>query len=175
MRSTIVMTVIGPDRAGIVEDVSGVVSEHGGNWLDSRMVHWAGEFAGVLRVEIDRSLESELRAALALLSDKGLQVLVRGDEQPGDSGQGEREEVSFRLVGQDRPGIIANVSRIISQFGANVEELHSSCESAPMTGETLFQAQAKLSVPKGRSVENLREALEAIASDLMVDLSLDSE
>jgi glycine cleavage system regulatory protein len=86
-------------------------------------------------------------------------------------------EVEFRriyldLVGADRPGIIRDISRALALRQVNVDELHTECTSAPMSGEILFNARAKLRVPLDTAVEDLCEVLEEIASDLMVDITL---
>src|SRR4051812_3506563 len=44
MQIPLVMTIIGPDRPGLVELLASLVAEHGGNWLESRMSHLAGQF-----------------------------------------------------------------------------------------------------------------------------------
>jgi glycine cleavage system regulatory protein len=175
MMRALVMTVIGADRPGLVEQLSAIVSEHGGNWVDSRMVHLAGEFAGVVRVEIAEERRFALQDQLLALGDHGLRVVVQGNEQPSSSEEVARRSVTFQLVGQDRPGILASVTRVISSHGANVEELHSGCTSAPMTGETLFEAKAHLSVPLSVSLDVLRDSLEEIAADLLVDISLETD
>jgi glycine cleavage system regulatory protein len=76
-------------------------------------------------------------------------------------------------VGQDRPGIIRDLSRALAARRVNVEELLTSCSSAPMSGEVLFEAKADLRIPQDVSLDELRETLETIATELMVDLTLD--
>lgn len=170
--STLVMTVIGPDRPGIVELLAEPVSRHAGNWLESRMAHLAGEFAGILRIEVPASNVHALVADLSTLQTGDLKIIVQrnlDDVLPVSTVS--RMLVKFHLVGQDRPGIVARVSRVLATNGANVEELTTGCSCAPMTGETLFEAEATVSVPNDESVSQLRAALETIASDLMVDVT----
>ncbi|MCB1094071.1 MAG: glycine cleavage system protein R [Verrucomicrobiae bacterium] len=171
--STLVMTVIGPDRPGLVEILAEPVSRHRGNWLESRMAHLAGEFAGILTIEVPTSSLESLRQDLAALAAHGLQITVQSEagENP-DLGE-LRQLVTFHLVGQDRPGIVASVSRVLASNGANVEELVTGCKCAPMTGETLFEAEATVSVPDSEAISALRGALELIAADLMVDVTFE--
>ena len=171
--STLVMTVIGPDRSGLVELLAGMISRCNGNWLESRMAHLAGEFAGILRVEVPSSAVEGLVADLAALKSNGLEVTVQSADPKPDSISASvaRILVKFDLVGQDRPGIVASISRVLATNGANVEELVTGCKGAPMTGETLFEAQAIVSVPNEDAIAKLHLALETIASDLMVDVS----
>ena len=76
----LVMTIISPDRTGLVESVARVVADHGGNWLESRMCRLGGEFAGILRIEIPAEKKSPLLAALQKLQPNGLQIVVRADQ-----------------------------------------------------------------------------------------------
>jgi glycine cleavage system regulatory protein len=171
MASSLVLTVMGPDRPGLVEALSSAVAGHGANWLESRMAHLAGHFVGLLRVSVPEAQIGALRSALRALEGSGLRVLVETGETP-EPGPDDRL-LALELVGLDRPGIIRDISRALALRGVNVEELDTCCESAPMSGETLFRARARLRVPAGRA-EELRSALEKIASELMVDLTLDA-
>jgi len=77
------------------------------------------------------------------------------------------------ILGEDRPGIVREISRVLATLGVNVEELNTACTRAANTGQSLFQAKAQLRLPEGGSADSLRTALEAVAADLMVDLSLE--
>ncbi len=170
MSAWIVLTVIGPDRPGLVEALSQTVAEHDANWLESRMSHLAGQFAGLLRVSVPRARAAALSRALGSLESQGLRVVVQ--ESIADELTAELRSLELDLIGQDRPGIIRDVSRALAQRGVNVEELVTCCTSAPMSGETLFQATARLRLPLDASLEELRATLERIANELMVDLNI---
>jgi glycine cleavage system regulatory protein len=170
MQRMLVMTVIGPDRTGLVESVAGLVTEHGGNWLESRMSRLGGHFAGILRVEVPSEKESLLVAALKKLESRGLTVVVHPD-QPKALPATARLSV-LEIVGQDRPGIVRQISHALASFGVNVEELHTECASAAMSGETLFKARATLSIPESCDTAQIRQKLEKIAEDLIVEISL---
>ena len=166
MQATLVMTVIGPDRTGLVESIAKVVAEHGGNWLESRMCRLGGEFAGIVRVAAPISQQPGLEAAIGKLS--GLTIVVRSDEPVQNAAQAVL--VSLEVVGQDRPGIVREITRALSAQGINVEELATECVSAPMSGETLFQAKAKILVPVGVALDKLRQTLESGLAGLTVEL-----
>ena len=168
MQVPLVMTVIGHDRPGLVDRVASLVAEHGGNWLESRMCRLGGEFAGILRVHVPAESEGPLRSALAGLSAHGLTVVLQSDREPPPVGI--RKLASLEIVGQDRPGIVRQISRALAGQGINVEELSTECVSAPMSGETLFKARAKLSIPDACDVGGVRGDLEKIAGDLLVDI-----
>ncbi|HWC58419.1 MAG TPA: ACT domain-containing protein [Verrucomicrobiae bacterium] len=170
MQHSLVMTVIGNDRPGLVDSVASIVAEHGGNWLESRMSRLGGQFAGIVHVEVPADREQSLAKALKALDARGLTVVVHSDQPQTHAS---RETNILEIVGQDRPGIVRQISHTLAEFGVNVEELHTECESAAMSGETLFKARAVLHIPESCDVTKLREALEKIAADLIVEISFE--
>jgi glycine cleavage system regulatory protein len=171
--ASLVATIIGRDRPGLVESVSDVVAEHGGNWLESRMAQMAGQFAGILRIEVDGDRRDALAAALVGLSSGGLRVVVEpADDVPEEPGP---RSVGLEVLGADRKGIVRQIAHAIAARGVNVVELETEVRSAPMSGELLFAASARLEVPAGASLADLRRDLERIASDLMVDVTVEDE
>ncbi len=169
MIESLVMTIIGADRPGLVEMVTACVADHGGNWLESRMSRLGGRFAGIARVEVPGERLAELRRALHGLEADGLRVVVEsGTGQAAAAGQA----ATLELVGNDRPGILRTVTGVLAAHGVNVEELSSECVSAPMGGGDLFQARARVLVPAGVKLDQVRGDLEKVGADLMVDLKL---
>ena len=173
MLATLVMTVIGADRPGLVQMVASRVADHGGNWLESRMCRLGGQFAGILRVEVAAERRDELVAALNTLEQDGLNVLIhREGDLPAITATGTLVQVE--IVGHDRPGILRSVSGVFASHGLNVEELASERVSAPMGGGTLFQAHATVALPAGVKIAVVRADLEKIAADLMVDVRIEA-
>jgi glycine cleavage system regulatory protein len=170
MLTTIVMTVIGADRPGLVQQVAASVADHGGNWLESRMCRLGGQFAGILRVEVPAPRAAELTHALAELDAQGLRVIIHAEAAENAPAPGML--ATLDLVGHDRPGILRSVSGVLAEHGVNVEELASERVPAPQGGGTLFQATATVLVPTGVNLAKVRGDLEKIAADLMVDLKL---
>ncbi|MDX6767166.1 MAG: ACT domain-containing protein [Candidatus Methylacidiphilales bacterium] len=170
MAIPLIMTVLGPDRPGLVDVVASAVAEHGGNWLDSRMCHLGGHFAGIVRVEVPGEREHALRQQIQSLSMRGLQVTVARDEAAGAAGP--RRTMVLDLVGNDRPGIVQQISHILAVHGVNVEELHTERTSAPWSGEPLFEARLRIEIPESCELPKLRADLEKIAAELMVDFTL---
>jgi glycine cleavage system regulatory protein len=164
------MTIIGPDRTGLVESIARVVATHGGNWLESRMCRLGGEFAGILRVEIVAERKAALIEALDKLQQHGLQIVVRADQLSTAVACG--RQTKLEIVGADRPGIVREITSALARAGVNVEEFSSEVVSAPMSGETLFKANARLQLPAGCDLAPLKAGLEKIAADLLVDVSL---
>jgi glycine cleavage system regulatory protein len=170
MRDTLVLTIIGPDRTGLVESVSDRIASHGGNWEESRMARLAGQFAGILLVTVDSARTDQLVSSLRALESAGLQVAVqptsRATPAPGTS-------IRLEVNGQDRPGIIRDVSRVLAERGINVEGLESEVRSAAMSGEHMFWARAHLLAPAGIDLTDLRARLERLSGELMVDLTVE--
>ena len=170
MQLSLVMTVIGEDHPGLVKTVAGIVADQGGNWLESRMARLGGQFAGVLRVQISAEKEAALVRSLKHLETEGLTIVVHSDRpQPEES---ERALTYLQIVGQDRPGIVHQISHALAAHGVNVEELNTECSSAAMSGEMLFKAEAKLKIPSSCNLGELKRELERIAEDLIVDITL---
>jgi glycine cleavage system regulatory protein len=171
----LVLTLIGADRPGLVEAVAGIIAAHDGNWLESRMTHLAGKFAGILRAELPPEKVSAALAALAALEGRGLKVVAETAARPGAAGAADAppRAMDLELVGLDRPGIVREISQLLAASGVNVEELVTDRHSAPMSGEMLFEARAHVLVPRGLDVGTLRAALERVATDLMVEIKLE--
>lgn len=169
MRDSLVLTVIGPDRTGLVEALAGRISACGGNWEASRMAQLAGQFAGILLVTVETDRTAELMQGLRDVS--GLQVTAHASPLASADDLPRSHEVFLELTGDDRVGIVRDVARILAERGVNVEELESDVTSAPMSGEPLFSARAVLRVPVSVSLADLRTGLEALGSELMVDLA----
>jgi glycine cleavage system regulatory protein len=164
----LIITVLARDRPGLVENISKLVTQQQGNWLESRMASLAGRFAGILLVHIPRGNVLALRSALAALADQGIEVRV---ETSVEAPEVPRRTVRLGVVGLDRPGIVHEVSKVLTAHAVNIEELDTRYEESAMYGGNLFTARAILAVPDALSTPALRAAIEAIAIDLMVDLS----
>jgi glycine cleavage system regulatory protein len=165
----LVLTVIGDDKPGLVERLSGTISRHQGNWLESSMSHLAGQFAGIVRVAVPTAQAGPLKDALAALD--GLKITAKTSPAQKSVSAGRRLKLS--LIGHDRIGIVREVSQVLARHAVNVEELNTYTSSAPMSAETLFHAQAELFAGAGLDARALKAELERLSDDLMVDITLD--
>ena len=168
MSLSLVLTVIGDDRPGLVEQLSSSISRHGGNWLESSMSHLSGKFAGIVCVGIEAARLDTLKAELAALP--GLRITAEVSES---SAPPESRRLKLALVGHDRIGIVHEVSQVLARHAVNVEELNTHTASAPMSAEILFHATADLTASPTLDTRALTRALEQISNDLMVDITLD--
>ena len=168
MERFLVLTVIGEDKPGLVEKLAQTIAAHDGNWLDSRMAHLAGKFAGVLRVSLPPTSVDPLVQALERLGADGLKIVC----ETGSEARDRPRAVRLELLGADHPGIVRDISTALARRRVNVEDLHTGRADAPMSGDKLFQATARLHLPPELSLDDLRRELESVAQDLMVDVTL---
>jgi glycine cleavage system regulatory protein len=171
VNTQLVLTVLCDDRPGVVELLAHTISKHHGNWLESRMAHLAGKFAGILQVGIADTYQAELRAALNQLADKGLKIVI---EDAVTISKPDCREFNFSVVGNDRPGIVREIAQAFAARHINMGELETACSSMPWSGEPLFEATGVIEVPKSVDMNELYDYLDKIADDLAVDIRLES-
>jgi glycine cleavage system regulatory protein len=166
----LVLTFVGDDRPGLVNAISERVADCGATWLESRSVRLAGKFAGVVLVSVPDENLVPLESALAKLAPAGLRVSI----ERGAAAEADRpaRAVKLDVVGNERPGIVRDVTQALTRLGVNIEEFASGVGGEPFTGVKLFRATASLSVPEGLKLEDLRKALERLAGEIMVDLAV---
>lgn len=169
MTTSLVLTVIAPDKPGLVELISNTVAAHQGNWLESSMSRLAGKFAGILTVTVPSDRTSALVSALEALESQGLKIVTEVSQEPASANQ---KSLTLELIGHDKAGIVRDISQALAKRQINVERLSTELVSGSMSAEELFKARAELMAPADTDLDDLQEALEAIASDLMVDISL---
>lgn len=169
MKTSVVLTLIGPDRPGLVSAVAARAGAVGASWMESRLAQLAGHFAGVVRLEVDRDRAGELEALLRGLEAEGLRVAI---EQGATVPVAATHRARLELVGHDRPGIVRDISAVLARHGVSIDALETACESASMSGELLFRAKAELELPVALELAAVRADLEALANELMVDLDL---
>jgi glycine cleavage system regulatory protein len=170
MKATLVLTLIGVDRSGLVKAISNVATKHGANWEASRMARLGGRFAGLLLVTLEPSGAEALRRDLEALSEHGLKVVV--EESARVEPRRDWQTVKLELLGTDRVGITHRVAQTLAELGVNVDELSTECASAPISGGELFKLSATLACPPTVSLERLRSELERVENDLMVDIDI---
>ncbi|KKL02913.1 glycine cleavage system protein R [Rheinheimera mesophila] len=161
----LILTVIGQDKAGLVEQLATVISSHQGNWMASNLSHLGGYFAGILQLEVPEEHLFALTTELERMSDLDIKI-----QQGLDSQMHPDKQLQFVITGNDRPGIVRELSSVIKHKGANITHFESSKQSAPNWGVPLFHAIATVELPAGLNKDEVVKALEAIASDVVVDV-----
>ena len=170
--TSFVISVLGDDRAGLVEALSAVIAQHGGNWERSHMTQLAGKFAGVVLASIPSEQSERFESALQSLEHTGM--LHLSFEQGRDVGP-VGASIEIRVIGNDRPGIVHELSQLLASRGVSIDDLETSTSPAPMAGGQLFEAVAKLRLPAELSDDALVDEIGALASDLMVDVEVIQE
>jgi glycine cleavage system regulatory protein len=167
--ATLILTVIGDDRPGLVSALAAPINGHGASWERSQMSRLAGKFAGIVLVAVADERLDALVADLAALKDQGLHIVFERTDQPVER---ESLRLHLELLGADHPGIVAEISASLAAQGVSIEELSTDVREAPMAGGTLFEASAVLDAPPTTSTEALRSLLEKLADELMVEIRL---
>jgi len=167
--ASVVLSVSGSDRPGLTEALAGAVLGAGGNWLESHLSRLGGLFVGSVLVELAADRVEALREAVRAVDAKGLEVRIAPAlEAGGPNG----EALQFSLVGQDRPGIVREVTAVLSGLDVNIETFETRTSAEPHSGATLFHMEAQLRLPAGLAAAKVQAALEAISGEVMVDISL---
>ena len=174
MNQYLTLTIITDDRSGVVEKIAAVILSNQGSWLESNMSRLAGKFAGILLITIPKYNQSNLLKELQELDSHGINVVA---EPTYINDQEVSEHYLLTLVGNDRPGIIDELSSILSRLKINVEELCTNCEDAPMSSELLFRASAVISIANQNNKLKVTSAiiqheLESLSDDLMIELEI---
>ena len=167
---SLVITVVGPDRPGLVRALSEQATAFGANWSDSVMANFAGQFAGIVHLQVPVEQSADLQAALrAIDSDKLHIQVVLADGQPAAAAV---RRIALALVGHDRPGIIQSIATRLAEHGVSIDTMKTHIASGAMSGEQMFHLDARLTIPGDLDIEQLQTGLEGLANELMVDITL---
>lgn len=167
--TSLVESIVGADRHGIVSSLADRAERFGANWAASRMTKLANEFAGMVHFEVPRQNADALATALRALDSKGLQVVVAKSDDA--TVPASLRSVELKLVGEDRVGIVSSLTKILAERGISIENMHTEIVHSGVSGKH-FKIDAHLLVPAALSVEALRMELGALASTMMVDIAL---
>jgi glycine cleavage system regulatory protein len=169
----LVLTFVGDDRPGLVNAVSDKIAAHGGTWLESRSARLAGKFAGILRVNVPEPNVDALERELSDLAHAGLHLTI--ERGAVEEGKPAARTIKLDILGNERPGIVRDVTQALAALKVNIEEFESGLESAAFTGVEMFRAHARLIAPETLPLDELRKALERLAAEIMVDLTIAEE
>jgi glycine cleavage system regulatory protein len=167
--ATLILSVVGSDRPGLTQALAGAVLTAGGNWLESHLSRLGGLYVGSVLVDLDEANVERLRAAVHAVDAQGLEVRIApaasGSTAAGDA-------LRFGLVGQDRPGIVHQVTAVLSGLGVNIEAFDTRLSAEAYSGAPLFHMDALLRLPQAVRAADVQAALEAVSGEIMVDISL---
>lgn len=168
MKTRVILSAAGSDRPGLTRALAEAVLAAGGNWLESHLSRLGGRYVGSVLVELEAGELAGFERAIRAVDAIGLDVsLVPAGEEPPAAG----EMLRLELVGQDRPGIVREVTAVLAALGVNIEDFATRTENSAWSGGRLFRASARLNVPPGTTSDQVRAALEAISGEIMVDFT----
>ena len=164
----LVLSVVGSDRPGLTKALAAAVFSAGGNWLESHLSRLGGLYVGSVLVELEADGVEALRAAAQAVDAQGLEVRIApAVDGPGATG----EALHISLVGQDRPGIVRQVTAVLSGLEVNIETFDTRISAEPHSGAPLFHMEAQLRLPPRVTAAAVQAALERISAEVMVDFS----
>ena len=162
------ISVLGDDKPGLVDGLSKIIVSNNGDWIESNMSSFEGKFSGILKVNVPTSDAAKLQKDLTT-SSLGLQIACE-ETHPVDELTNVRS-YNIELIGQNHVGIINKLSDVLAEeLQANVEELKTEIIDASMSGEELFKAQITLHLPMSLDENVVRDKLELIADEMMVEI-----
>lgn len=162
----LIITIMGKDKPGLVDALAKCVYRHDANWLGSSFAHMAGLFTGFVEVHVPKEKHDDLVSALDSLPDLTVQSVTVAENSQTFS-----DTLKVEIMGNDKPGIVQELTNILNQFNLNIVSFDSRCESAPNWGSLMFKAKAVIAVPESFDDCALQTALEGIANDLVVDIN----
>ena len=177
MNQSVILTVVGSDRPGLTRAIADAVYAAGGNWLESHLARLGGKYVGSVLVELPGDRLAELETAARAIDAVGLTVAIVPASGEGVDRQraGGGQPLDIEIVGQDRPGIVREVTTVLAGLDVNIEDFTTMIEGSAWSGAPLFRGRARLLLPAHQSTERVRAALEAISSEIMVDFGPQAE
>ena len=169
MTINLLLTFVGVDRPGIVQELSALVSAHEGNWFESKMSRMGGRFAGIALVELPASLIERFKAEISQVRELSVYLEESGVQRT----DADTLNYQLNIVGLDRPGILQEVATEMSQQSINVVDLETSVRAAPMSGDKMFFADAQILVPSDVDLADLHDRLDSVANELGIDILLE--
>lgn len=172
----LVLTFVGDDRRGFVQELTDIVTRHHGTWLDSRMINLEGKFAGLARIGVDPAHLDALVAALKQDAADRFNLTIENPTsttETDSNGNGKGKRWQLDVVGNERPGILNATSKALLEHDISVIELTSNVRPAAMSGTLLFACTATIDVDPELSITTLEARLNAIAEDLSLDIRLE--
>ena len=164
----IIISAIGTDRPGIVSELSGVITSHGGNVEESRMSRLGSDFAIIMLVTVAPDWEESLEVALKSITELTITTKPTKLIQVGDG-----RKYKIDLSGADNEGIVKVLSKYLAKKSINILEMETHISHAPVSGTPLFNLNASILVPGGVEEKEIQSDLSQIAQDLGVEIHLD--
>lgn len=172
MQSHVILTAIGTDRLGIVDDLSQEILRRSCNIEESRMALLGGEFAVLMLISGSEEMILNLIGDRETM-EKNLHLSIQSRRTSAPSRQEDALPYTLESTSLDSPGIVHAVSAVLRQFGINISDMETETESAPWTGAPMFTLRARLFIPRELSIIAFRKELEKLELEYNLDLHLE--
>ena len=180
MALQLIITAVGPDRPGLVDQISGQLLDAGANIADSRMINLAGQFALMMLARLPEDAADSAEALVAQLEQAGTSIGLKISAvvippQQGDRASGATKALGLRLrvFGMDKPGIVHRISNWLHEQHVNIEEMQTYLQAGSYTGTPQFTMDLRMSVPESVQVSQLRTQLAQLCDSLNCDMDLE--
>lgn len=164
MNVQIMVTINGSNQVDLVKILSEKTHNLDGQWLKSKISHIDDYFAGLIKIEISSDNVKNLIAEFKAL---GIKVEVTPLE-PGS--QGPTTYLDLNIDAKDRPGLVGQISQVLSDHSIKIENMESHRLGGADIGGAIFTCQFKIAVSESFNKELLISSLQEIAADLVIDL-----
>lgn len=170
MKRNFVLTLTGPDRIGIVGELTRLLTERGGNVETSRMARLGGEFAVLMLVSMPPDAFNSLDDGLKGLLGDGYKVSTTVSERTYAEAYPGWLPYQIEVNGADHEGIIHEISHYLSQRGISIESMESECTPAPTSGIPLFSMTAQVVVPPSLAGQGWEAGLQDIGNRMNLEI-----
>ena len=165
--NSLIISVVGSDRSGIVSEISGIITSHGGNVEESRMTRLGSDFTIVMLVMVDSKWEESLVVTLQAI--KELSIITKATESNTVI---TGENCQIFLNGADNEGIVNVISKYLSKKSMNILDMETHISNAPVTGTPLFNLMAITTIPSNIDLSEIQSDLSLIAQKLGVEITV---
>ena len=165
--NNLIITAIGSDRPGIVSELSGIITTHGGNVEESRMSRLGSDFAIIMLVSVSTEWEESLGITLQSINDLTISTKHTQIQEIGDN-----KKYQINLNGADNEGIVKVLSKYLAEKSINILEMETHITQAPISGTPLFNLNASVSIPNDIEEKVIQSGLSQIAQKLGVEIHL---
>jgi len=171
MKTYMILSLVGKDRPGIVEEISTFLLAHEGNIEDSRMAAMGGRFSVMTLFSCPSGKVELIRKDMAELAKLGFEASLHGADDPSLMPRHPELPLKMEVIAMDHPGIVQRVVSILHRHNVNIQSLETRVSSAPLSGAPLFDLLLQAAVPAEESIAKIKSELSALAAEMNLDLS----
>ncbi len=165
--NSLIISAIGSDRAGIVSELTEIITKHGGNIEESRMTRLGSDFTIIMLVKVDPKWEESLVVVL-----QGINGLFITTKRTKSDTVISNENYQIALNGADNEGIMNVLSKYLTEKSINILDMETYISNAPITGTPLFNLRAITTISEGTNLTDIQSDLNQISIKLGVEISV---